>query len=479
MLEQAEQLSRQGDHAASLQAYEDLVTQFPDDERTPVALLRLAEGRGSIGDWEGAVTAIDNLRQLYGRSPSAAGTWLVEAQIRSQTATTVDDLRAAHATLGRVPALFGRLEYPDPVWRQRAGTARGRLSLLLGDLDLAAAEFLAVIEDEPRGATTPVAQVALADVFARQRQWTAAAEMLQRVVDDVTVDTTDVDRVRVRATQRLSLLHRTVFRPILGRQPWTSVRRLEAPGRGFSDPVGVAVAPDGRVVVTDDGSDLALTFDARGALVATTVVDRGGLPWSGFDRQLYVLDRRVVQSPVAGGTTPTTAFIIPDGANWRELDNLGAGARGALDEWLILDTRERRVMRFSRYGRYEATLVDRTGDTEVVDVALDSRGRLHVLDGEQDRVLRFRLDGTAEGAVVEHEWRRATALAVDAVGNLFVLDRDQRTVDVFNLEGQLNFTLGPRLPDGTELRSPRDLAIDDAGRLLIADRDLDVVVILE
>ena len=91
-------------------------------------------------------------------------------------------------TLGRVHALFDRSEYPDSIWRRLAGVARGRLSLLRGELDLAAAEFLGVVEDELAGPGTAEAQTALAEVLIYQREWSAAAEILQRVVDQAPAD---------------------------------------------------------------------------------------------------------------------------------------------------------------------------------------------------------------------------------------------------------------------------------------------------
>ena len=479
LLNQAEQLSRRGEVAATLRAYEDVVSQFPEDERAPVALLRLAEGRWAAGDRDGATAAIGQLRDQYGRAPSAAGTWVLEGEIQSQTASSVDDLRTAHTTFGRVPVLFGRVEYPDPTWRRRAGAARGHLSLLLGDLDLAAGEFLAVVEDEPAGPGTAEAQTALAEVLIQQREWSAAAEIFQRVVDH-TPDDGSTERTIATATlarRRLSLLHRTVFRPRLGQLPWTAIRRLEVPGRGLRNPVGLAVAPDGRVVVTDEGTDLALTFGRDGELEATTVVDRGGFPWAGPGGELYVLDRRVVQQPL--GETVPAMFAVPDGGGLRNLENLRAGARGVLDEWFILDTGLRRVVRFDRQRKYSTTLVERDGDSEIVDLALDRRGRLYALDREQNRVIRFGLDGAAEGTVASRDWRRPEALTLDALGNVYVLDRDEKTIDVFDPDGTLLLTYGPLLPDGTELRAPRDVAVDEAGRLYVVDRDLDTVFILD
>ena len=41
------------------------------------------------------------------------------------------------------------------------------------------------------------------------------------------------------------------------------------------------------------------------------------------------------------------------------------------------------------------------------------------------------------------------------------------------------WTLGPILPGGVELRDPRDIAVDAAGRVLIADRGLSAIIVIE
>jgi hypothetical protein len=172
-------------------------------------------------------------------------------------------------------------------------------------------------------------------------------------------------------------------------------------------------------------------------------------------------------------------FAVTDGGGVDRLDDLRAGARSSFGEWVILDRDRRQVVRFDRDGRYRATVVDRIRDQSIVDLDVDARGRLWLLDGEQNHVLRFGFDGTAEGLRVSHDWRRSEALAVDSLGNVYVLDREAKTVDVFGPDGAAIHSVGPVLSDGTELRRPRDLAVDGSGRLYIVDGDPAAVLILE
>ena len=93
--------------------------------------------------------------------------------------------------------------------------------------------------------------------------------------------------------------------------------------------------------------------------------------------------------------------------------------------------------------------------------------------------MRFNADGSPAGRVLVGTWRRAQALDIDELGNLYILDRDANEIHVFSQTGQPLLVLGPRLPGGVELRDPRDVAVDGTGRLYIADRGADSIVILE
>ena len=173
------------------------------------------------------------------------------------------------------------------------------------------------------------------------------------------------------------------------------------------------------------------------------------------------------------------AFQIPLADAPEVLRDLRAGAVDPLGVWVLVDANLGWVVRFDPTGRYLSTVYAEQRGEDIVDVAVDRRGRLWLLDRDGDRVLRFGLDGVPEGTVASGEWRRPEALTVDAIGNFYVLDRDAKTVDVFGPDGTLTLRLGPVLPDGTELRSPRDLAVDDSGRLYLADRSLNAVFVLE
>lgn len=480
---QAAELASRGEATASVDVYKDLVRQYPEDDLVPLALLRVAEGRWAMGDAAGARAVTAQLRELHPAAPATAGAYVLEGQMQLAMAITLNDLRDVWVTLGHVRSAFDPLVYPDPAWRRHAGLLRGRVAVLLDELDLAAAELLTVLEEDSvaHGRSHILeARVELAQVFLAQGQFREGAEILQRVIEDG--DTTPAPSNTTRRTvdlarRRLSLLQRIVFRPLAGQSAWTSVRSLVVPGGGLRAPNGVAVSDDGHLVVADERADLALVFDPGGALIATSVVENPRLPWWGTDGQAYVLDRRLVKRPLSE-PDPVT-FAMPEGVELRPMNDLRAGAQGPLGEWVLLDVDLRRVVRFDRYRRYQSTVVFRRLAEEITDVAVDLRGRIWLLDRDEDRVLRAGLDGNPDTVFATGEWRRPEAVAVDALGGAYVLDRDAKTVSVFGPDGALKLLVGPVLPDGTELRSPRDVAVDGAGRLYLADRGRNAVFILE
>jgi sugar lactone lactonase YvrE len=159
------------------------------------------------------------------------------------------------------------------------------------------------------------------------------------------------------------------------------------------------------------------------------------------------------------------------------LKDLQAGVRTPDGSWFLLDADPRRVLKFDPDGAYRGMAT--SAREEPVDVAIDGVGRLYVLERTGSQVIRFAANGERERTVLTATWRRAEALAVDRLGNCYVLDQDARTIDIFAPSGKRLNRIGPSLPGGLELRTPRDLAVDDSGRIYVADRGLRGIVIIE
>ena len=470
----AEKTAQEGDLEAALQKYELVAQQFPDHELADDALLRLARGRWVTGNTSAAGEIIDRLKSNYQGSPGSAGAFVLEADMQVGSAQGVHDLQDARETLELVPTLYGRAEYPRLEWRAQALMRTGEVSVLLGEVDNAAAAFLAAIEDEPASAWTAAAQLGLATVLLRSGDWVSASEILQRIIDEGE-DAGTAPALVAAARRRLSLAHRLVLRPSLGQRPWVGTRRLQVSGTQFKDPIGVAANESGWLTLVDEGIPLVIVIDPSGAPVQKLTAKDVQQPFFGPDGDACVTSKKSVMFPV---TRLREDFEIPDGDEIKLLENLRSGTRGIFGDWLILDEKKNQVFLFSATGNYKGAVVG--GDrSKPVDLERDYLGRIYVLDREAENVVRLGPDGSGSVRVVAGDWRRPEALALDELGNLYVLDRDDKMVRVFNPAGQRLWEIGPTLPGGIELRSPRDIAVDGTGRLYIADRALKAVLVLE
>jgi hypothetical protein len=382
----------------------------------------------------------------------------------------------ADAALNMLDALadeFPRARYPTSPWRAAATARAGEIALALGRSDVAAARFVAVVDGEEPSLWTARAALGLATTLMWDRQWAAAATLLQEIVDTDRADGPGADPVAAgRAAARLTLLHRLWLRGAAGEQPWQRSGRY-ATGTTLARPIGVAAGTDG-VLVTDEDLDAAVFVDAQGNAATFAVAD-AEKPWWSNRGDAYVAARSVVSAPMRVESIP---FAFADGGRRRAVDDIRAGAGTPTGAWLLIDNGSRSVMKFDAAGDFERTL-DVGPDGRPVDVAVGPRGRIFVVEERGREVLVLDAAGNLSGGFAVDGWRRPSAVATDSLGHVYVLDRDLKRVDVFDPDGGIRWSLGPVLPGGVELDDPRDVAVDPSGRILIADRGLSAVVVIE
>ncbi len=472
----AERIESEGDLNAALEEYGFLVEQFPSSEWADDALLRIALGWFRLGDYRACNDAAQRLIDGYPRTPSAAGGQALQAAIVVTTARSTEDFERARSAFRRIPLVFGPDAYPVLEWRTLAKARAGEISLLLGEEDEAASMLVDAIENEPRNRWTPRAMFAFAAVLYRQGQWQAAAQTLQAIVDEfVNSEQQEVQQQVAAAKRRLTLLHRTLIRPRAGQPVWSRAGVLALGGGAVKRPIGIAADSIGRLLIVDDDKDTVLMTDADGTVQRRRTVSGARRPWWGIDGTPFVLTESfVTRADQIGHAT----FVGRKADKPQPLKKLRAAETGLFGNWFLLDRNDRRLVQFGPDQTYLRTLIQ-GGRPEPVDIARDTDGRLYVLDRKNNTVVRFAADGAASQPVVSRRWKRAEAITVDELGNIYVLDRDARTIEIFAPSGQLLGSAGPNLPGGVRLGSPRDIAVDGAGRLLIADRDTAAVMVLE
>lgn len=470
----AQRLEREGDMAKALDEYAFLLQQFPGSEWADEALLQTALAQLTGGEQAAAAQTIDRLVEGYPRTGSAAGGLFLRAEMHAATARTLAEIGQARDALRRIPIAYPQQRFPALVWRGEAKAHAGELSLLLGNDVEAAAVLIDAIENEPRTEATARALFAFSALLGRQGDWAAATQALQEIRDTMGADGAPTDWVTA-AGRRLSLIHRTVIRPGRREQPWNRGFPRTARGIELDRPSGVAADSAGRLIVTDEGANLALLLAPDGSVLARRGLQEPRRPWFALDGTAMAATESVVTALDIMSSTTLTAR---GGRRPGPLQKIVAAESGLLGGLFVLDQDPRRMLAFDTALNHVGTQLD-NGRAEPIDVARDSRGRLHVLDSDGKAVLRYGPEGTLERTIIKGSWRDATAIAIDDLDNVYVLDRGEKLIDVYDGEGRKLTTLGPRFPSGLALRNPRDIAVDGSGRLYVADRDQDAILMFE
>jgi hypothetical protein len=409
---------------------------------------------------------------LAGTAVSAAQQDAEERFVAAESAFASGDADAALRMLDELVADTPPARFPDSRWRAAAETRAGEIELALGRADDAAGRFVAVIEGEVTSSWTSRARLGLATTLLWSRDWAAAAPLLQEVVDGFTREDAGADPVAgLLAAARLTLLHRVWLRPAAGGQPWQSAGRydISAP---LERPMGIAAGSNG-VLVSDEGRDALVFRDSTGNAASFPIADPQR-PWWSDNGDAYVAARATVAAPLSAASL---SFTYTAGGRQRAVEDIRAGARGALGEWVLLDHDSKQVLLFDTDRTFLRALDMRNG--EPVDLVRGPRGRLFVIEKDRREVMIFAADGSLQGGFAVDTWREPYALAADAAGLVYVLDRDAKRIDVFDPDGGILWTVGPRLPGGVELDDPRDIAVDGSGQILVADRGLGVVVVIQ
>lgn len=385
------------------------------------------------------------------------------------------DGEAALDSLERLLARFPASDYPDLTWRVAALVRRGELYWRRSRPELALADWTHVVDFEPASSWTSRARLGLGVAALAAGDWLGAADQLQRVVIAAENGAIDADAGSAdEARRRLGLIDRFRVRPATGVAPWQRARELRSGPASFDRPVAVAAAGDGQLLVIDEGLPAVLLMDSNQASATRLNYNEHSRPWWGADGLPYLPTRRAGVIALGGARV---GFLATEAGRPVQLKALEAGGRTPGGEWYLLDADPPRVMAFGAAGAYLGRVT--SGSETPVDLAVDSFGRLYVLDGASGAVIRYAADSSREGTVAARDWRRPEAVAVDGLGNIYVLDRDARTIDVFDADGSRLWSGGPALPGGVQLRSPRDLDVDGIGRIYVADRGTGTVVVIE
>jgi hypothetical protein len=232
----------------------------------------------------------------------------------------------------------------------------------------------------------------------------------------------------------------------------------------------VAAAADGRLLVIDSRQQTVALLNADGRLLDRRDLKGASRAWFSPDGQPYVVLPDSVQQPFSGASI---LFADPVSNKARNQGNLLAAELSPFGEWALIAKKAPGLLTYRNRRKGRADVLASSG-VSPIDLARDARGRLHVLDGEGNRILRLQA-GSSPSIVARGIWKRPVAIAVDGLGYLFLIERGERRLRIFDPEGQAVKDLGAELG----LRNPVDVAVDGQGRLYIADTKLPYLVLLQ
>ena len=286
-------------------------------------------------------------------------------------------------------------------------------------------------------------------------------------------------------------------------------------GRGqFSTPRGIAVDPaDGTVYLVDSGNLEVDLFDASGAYAGSW-----GNTESGSSIQLgsFTNAAGVVSGPAGIAVAPDGVVLVadtwshrvigigPDGTVAREIGQPGQqtdtgddparleespglfyGPRDVTvfgDEIYVVDTGNERVQVFGLDGTFRRAFGGWGSEPgrllEPVGIAIGPDDLVYVADSGNARVSVFRPDGTPVTNWPVAAWQQAASyfepyLAFGPDGALYLASKDSGTIEVYDTAGTLIRSVGTI--NNVALDGPVGVTMDGDGSLLITDANLSAV----
>ena len=232
-------------------------------------------------------------------------------------------------------------------------------------------------------------------------------------------------------------------------------------GRGFNNPVDLAIHPDGALYVLNRaGPEVGVRLAYKRVTICTADEDYLGEFGAGgtadgqfwwpssldFDRdgRLYVADEALNRITIFNRDGSFRGKWGTAGAGAGQLNHPSFILLDGEDNLLVADSLNHRVQRFTREGDHLGQWGEYGSGPGQFNLpwglALDTNGNVYVSDWRNDRIQKFDADGNflaAYGAPGpgEGQLHRPAGLAVDQRGNLIVADWGNERVQVFDQRG--------------------------------------------
>ncbi len=220
---------------------------------------------------------------------------------------------------------------------------------------------------------------------------------------------------------------------------------LERPPRyvnsfyGVQRPLGVAVAPDGKIYVTESGGERKVhVFNSSGKEISSFAPPDTEAP---SRSPMYVAVSPQGQIYVSDRDAAAIDIFAPDGS----MQGKVASPLAEDDPWHPL-----------------GIAFDQSGNLYVTDVTPE-RHRLLVLDAEGKLKMQIGKQGNAAG-----DFWFPNAVAVGEEGQIYVSDSNNGRVQAFDSAGNFLWAIGRGMAKG-DLALPRGIGLDEENRLFVVD----------
>jgi sugar lactone lactonase YvrE len=263
----------------------------------------------------------------------------------------------------------------------------------------------------------------------------------------------------------------------------------------FTNPKGIALAPDGSLFVTDSANHRIEQLDATGKFVRAFGTQGNGEgqfqePWGiavAQDGTIYVADtwnHRIQKFDATG------KFV----AQWGQFGDLAGqlgtdkptllyGPRGiALDGqgnvWVV-DTGNKRVVKFDPNGKalgvFGGTCTAAGQLSEPVGIAISAKsGDIFITDTWNHRVQRFSKDFAPLQQWTVNGWDTTSGInkpyiALDANDNVYITDPENHRILKYGTDSTLLAVLGKPGADASSFNLPTGIAVDAQSNIFVSD----------
>jgi DNA-binding beta-propeller fold protein YncE len=248
-------------------------------------------------------------------------------------------------------------------------------------------------------------------------------------------------------------------------------------------PYGIAVAPDGRVYVTDTVARRVFVFDPEMKTVTFVGEDGAGkltkpvgVALDG-EGKVFVADATLNR---VFGYAPDGSLAVAIGHEGELESPSGLAIDRVRKRMYVADSKKHQVFCYSTVdGSAERTIGHRGGDPGEfnfpTNLFVDGRGRLYVADTLNFRIQIFDPNGTFVSMFgtqgdTPGTLNRPKGVGVDSEGHIYVADSSFNNFQVFNADGQLLLFVGSAGGGPGEFFLPAGLYVDHRDRIYVADQ---------